>query len=94
MSVTVKTFSSGGHGFGFKTTFTYHRQMLQSLTDWLQGLDGVITSLSECSEYSDYSEHSGSLYDLSGRKIANCKLSNSKLPKGIYILNNRKIAVK
>ena len=101
VSVTVKTFSSGGHGFGFKTTFTYHRQMLQSLTDWLQGLDGVITGIEAIrnSQFKDdeivNSKLSNSTcFDLSGRKIANCKLSNSKLPKGIYILNNRKIAVK
>ena len=34
----------------------------------------------------------GTVYDLSGRKIVNGKLSNGKLPKGIYIQSGKKIA--
>ena len=37
---------------------------------------------------------SESIYDLSGRKIANDKLSNGKLNKGVYIINGQKKAVK
>ena len=33
-------------------------------------------------------------YDLSGRKIVNGKLSNGKLPKGVYIQNGKKIIIK
>ena len=29
-------YPTGGHGFGFKTTFGYHDQMLNDLTTWLQ----------------------------------------------------------
>lgn len=29
-------YPTGGHGFGFKSTFTYHEQMLNDLTTWLQ----------------------------------------------------------
>ncbi|MBO7068223.1 MAG: CotH kinase family protein [Bacteroidaceae bacterium] len=36
----------------------------------------------------------GAVYDLSGRKVADGKLSIGKLPKGIYIINGTKIAVK
>ena len=36
----------------------------------------------------------GAWYDLSGREIVNGKLSNSKLPKGIYINNGKKIVIK
>ena len=36
----------------------------------------------------------GAIYDLSGRQIVNGKLSKGKLPKGIYIQNGKKIAVK
>lgn len=35
-----------------------------------------------------------SIYDLSGRKIANGKSFNRKYPKGIYIVNGRKVVVK
>ena len=34
------------------------------------------------------------IYDLSGRQIVNRKLSNHTLPRGIYIVNRRKIAIK
>ena len=33
-------------------------------------------------------------YDLQGRKIANGKLSNGQLPKGVYINNGRKVVIK
>lgn len=33
----------------------------------------------------------GQCYDLSGRKIVNCKLSNRQIPSGIYIRNGRKV---
>ena len=34
------------------------------------------------------------IYDLSGRQIVNSKLSNSKLPCGIYIINGKKVLIK
>ena len=34
------------------------------------------------------------VYDLSGRQTVNSKLSNGKLPKGVYIKNGKKIAIK
>ncbi len=33
-------YPTGGHGFGFKSTFTYHDQMLNDLTTWLQAHQG------------------------------------------------------
>ena len=36
----------------------------------------------------------GSVYDLSGRKSVNGKLSNGKLPKGIYIKDGKKVVIK
>ena len=35
-----------------------------------------------------------SIYDLTGRKIDNRKSANRKLPKGIYVKNGKKVAVK
>ena len=43
---------------------------------------------------SDNLQVNDAIYDLSGRKIVNCKLSNGKLPKGIYIKNGKKFVVK
>ena len=37
------------------------------------------------------SEGEGAIYDLSGRKVANGQLSNGKLPKGIYLINGKKL---
>ena len=35
-----------------------------------------------------------SIYDLSGRKWSNSKLSNGQMPKGVYIENGRKVVVR
>ena len=34
------------------------------------------------------------VYDLSGRQIANDKWQNGKLPKGIYIVNGKKVLIR
>ena len=60
-------------------------------------LEESADGISDCSEYSDYSEHSehsDAIYDLSGREVANCKSTNFKLPKGIYIVGGRKLIMK
>ena len=36
----------------------------------------------------------GSVYDLQGRQIVNGKLSNGQLPKGVYIVNGKKVVIK
>ena len=41
-----------------------------------------------------YDNGIGSIYDLSGRKIANGKSSNRQLQKGVYIINGQKKTVK
>lgn len=89
--VTNKTFPTGGHGFGFKTSFAYHTQMLQDLTKWLQGLDDTFDGIEEVKS----KKNEGEVYDLSGRKV-NVQLStlNSKLRKGIFITNNKKMLIR
>ncbi len=32
------TYPSGGHGWGFRTTFAHNKQMLSDLSDWLEGI--------------------------------------------------------
>lgn len=39
-------------------------------------------------------ESAGPVYDLSGRQVVNSKSLNSKLPRGIYIVNGRKFVVR
>ena len=36
----------------------------------------------------------GNIYDLQGRKYASDKLEKRQLPKGIYIINGKKVVVK
>ena len=99
VSVTSKNFSSGGHGFGFNTSFAYHNMMLKSLTAWLQGLDGIIVGIREIKNEEFIIKNEDAIYDLNGRKIsAEAKSSfftlHSSLKKGIYIMHNKKILVK
>ena len=47
-------------------------------------------------ELADDEKTNGACYDLSGRRIANssANIRKSSLPKGIYIVNGRKVVVK
>lgn len=57
--------------------------------------DETMTLISD-KEGSDRStlDSDNSIYDLTGRKIDNRKSANRKLPKGIYVKNGKKVAVK
>lgn len=83
--VTSKTFTSGGHGFGFSPSFVYHNQMVQSLTEWLQGLDDIIDGIQEIR--SGWRVASGGWFNLSGQAV-------STPHQGIYIMQNKKKIVK
>ena len=91
--VTSKTFSSGGHGFCFKTTFVHHKQMLQDLTNWLEGLDETYDGIKTPSDSSFMGR--GEVYDLSGRKINSSLITrHSSLKKGIVITDNKKMIIR
>ena len=83
--VTIKTFSSGGHGFGFNTSFAFHKQMLQDLTTWLQGLDDTYDGINNvpCSIFNAQSK----IYNLSGQAVSNPQ-------HGIFIMQNKKKVIK
>lgn len=89
--VTAKTFQSGGHGFGFNTSFAYHSQMLKSLTQWLQGLDGIITGIDEIPNPKSIIQNgetiNGECYNLAGQRLSH------PIP-GINIIRGKKIVVK
>jgi len=84
VSVTTKTFTSGGHGFGFNTSFAYHNQMVKDLTRWLQGLDDVITGVEAI-----HSIQNDAWYTLEGRKLV-----EKPTQKGVYINNGKKHIIK
>ena len=91
--VTSKTFSSGGHGFGFKTTFAHHKLMLQDLTKWLERLDETYDGIKTPSDSPFMGR--GEVYDLSGRKINSSLFTlPSSLKKGIVITNNKKMIIR
>ena len=68
VSVTAKTFSSGGHGFGFNPSFAYHNQMLKYLTEWLQGLDSIITGIRTTGSGHQTTD-AVQCYNLSGQRV-------------------------
>ena len=83
VNVTYKRYASGGHGFGFNTSFAYHKLMVAHLTTWLQGLDEIITGIDAPSQKES---DEAAIYDLSGRKMP-----NDQLKPGIYIKQGRKV---
>ncbi|MCR4994010.1 MAG: alpha/beta hydrolase [Bacteroidales bacterium] len=73
--VHTKSFPVGGHGFGFKTTYAYHDQMVEDLTQWLRGIDEGLTHIDSPHESSPLPEV---CYNLAGQRI-------SKPSHGVYI---------
>lgn len=41
VSAALHIYPAGGHGFGFKTSFAYHEQLLDELSAWLERLPSV-----------------------------------------------------
>ncbi len=87
VSVTSKVFSSGGHGFGFDTSFKSHKAMVADLTRWLEGLDDKITGIDDTHLSTRLTRHS--IFDLSGRRMADTTLN-----PGIYIRDGKKVVIR
>ena len=64
------------------------QEMIDSLIKNMESADGI----EEVNNERMKSEKS--IYDLSGRQIVNRKSLNSKLPRGVYIINGKKVLVK
>ena len=86
VDVTTRTFTSGGHGFGFNTSFKFHDVMLTHLTSWLQGLDEHFTAVPSVTAQGLVNPDT---YDLQGRKM-----KDARLMPGIYIQQGKKILVR
>lgn len=84
--VTTRTFSTGGHGFGFNTSFTYHRQMLQDLTTWLQGLDDIYDGI-QAIDNGQQPTANGQCYNLSGQAVSHPR-------HGIFLMQNKRKVIK
>lgn len=84
VSYHKKEFSTGGHGFGFNPSYTYHNQMIQDLTKWLKEVDDTLTGIKAPDATNPKLE---TYYNLSGQRIS--------LPHhGIYITKGKKLFVK
>ena len=78
-------------------------ELVAAITE-AQNADGVVLNGEDIFVDSDVSsirnltpalsQGEGAWYDLQGRQIVNGKLSNGKLPKGLYIVNGRKVVIK
>lgn len=82
--VRTKSFPTGGHGYGFNTSYKYHDELIEDLTDWMKSVDNVLTSI-EAPIYAP--EQSNIYYDISGKLVDNPV-------NGIYINAGRKILIK
>jgi len=84
VSVHTKTFPTGGHGFGFKTSFVYHDQFIADLTNWLMEVNDI---LNDVTLPAAESKKDGTWYNLSGQRITTPR-------RGIYITNGHKLLVR
>ena len=79
-----KRFATGGHGFAFKTSFTYHKQMVADLTKWMMETDDILSSIETPTKVNDAD---GMYYNLLGQRINNPQ-------HGIYIIDGKKVIIK
>jgi hypothetical protein len=66
--------------------------ILEDLDEWNE-LDET-TDINNIEQSDNVQSDDDAIYDLNGRKVAEGKLSNGQLPKGIYIQNGKKIVIK
>ena len=60
-------------------------------TDYTNDPDGIKTIDTSSLNEGSSKNNDGSVFDLQGRKMENVKSVNGKLPKGIYIINGKKV---
>jgi len=70
VSVRTKTFPSGGHGFGFKTTYAYHDKMVADLTNWMKTTDAVLTAITPLAPFPVPNPKPEAYYNLAGQRIS------------------------
>ena len=106
--VANASYMSFGHGDAnngsaaarFDDLLVYNRALTLSDVQGLQTLCNRTTDFSpegvgiQAVESSKLKVQSSKIYDLSGRQIVNGKSLNGKLPRGIYIINGRKVMVR
>ncbi|MBQ7494884.1 MAG: alpha/beta hydrolase fold domain-containing protein [Bacteroidaceae bacterium] len=84
-----KVFSTGGHGFGFKTTFEYHDVMVKDLTEWLLSIDDIFTGIRQVRQSGSEGTVNGKrdndrCYNLAGQTVTNPY-------RGIHITRGHKL---
>lgn len=73
------------HGYGFKTDFAYHAQIVSDLTAWLQELSDVLTAVDAPTLHAH--PESAPVYNLSGQRV-------SHPHHGIYVTGDKKVVVR
>jgi acetyl esterase/lipase len=82
--VHAKNFPTGGHGYGFKPSYKYHNEMIEDLTERMNSIDSILTSIDTPADDEIKDE---ACYDLNGRPVKKAK-------RGIFIKKGRKYFVK
>jgi acetyl esterase/lipase len=81
--VRTKNFTTGGHGYGYGLSYSFHDEMIADLADWMKSIDETLTIDAPAAVDTNAEVY----YDLSGRRVDNPK-------RGIFITKGRKIFVK
>ena len=75
----------GNHGYGFKTDFAYHNQIVSDLTAWLKDLNVVMTGVNAPVVQTEKAEPT--CYSLTGQRVG-------RPVKGLYIVGGKKMLVR
>lgn len=77
-----------------KISWTSKAPLLYEISEETDNETAIVTRIEDCPESPEHSNYSEGCFDLSGRKIVAGQSSNRNLPKGIYILDGKKVVVR
>ena len=83
VAVHTKNVPTGGHGFGYNTSFKYHQEIVDDLIDWLTDIGETLTPVSSVETGTTHGPSQP--YTLFGQPVT------PPLQPGIYIVDGRKV---
>ena len=74
------------HGYGFKTDFAYHAQIVSDLTEWLTSIEPILTAVT-APRAAASSTHQNTYYNIMGQRIERPR-------RGVFVTESRKFVVR
>ena len=86
--------NSTGNLNGFRAYFELKEDAATEVRSFIMNFDDETTSISEKGIGNSEKFATAPVYDLQGRKVSDGKWPNGQMPKGVYIVNGKKVVIK